>query len=214
MTDRRLLDRLSRLLEEGADREVDAFTRDAIAGGTGATDILEALLAGMAVVGERFRQREIFLPDVLLSARAMHAAMAHLKPLLVAEGVPTCGTVVLGTVAGDLHDIGKNLVGIMLQGAGYEILDLGTDVAPARFVDAAISSAARVIGMSALLTTTMMRMKDVVALVAERGLHDRIKTIVGGAPVTDAFAHEIGADAYAPDATTAVERITTLIARG
>ncbi len=211
MTQSSPLHQLSHLLEDGADQEVDALTRGLIDHGVAANAILDALLAGMAVVGERFKEHEIFLPDVLLSARAMHAAMKHLKPLLVSEGIPTRGTVVLGTIAGDLHDIGKNLVGIMLQGAGYEIVDLGSDVPPERFVDAAVRSGASVIGMSALLTTTMVRMREVVGLVAERGLSARVRTIVGGAPVTEAFAREIGADAYASDATTAVERIGTLI---
>ena len=210
MTTPESLDRLSRLLEDGADHDVEAFTRDAIARGVPPAALLEALLAGMAVVGRRFKQREIFLPDVLLAARAMHAALRPLKPLLIAENVPTRGTVVIGTVRGDLHDIGKNLVGIMLQGAGFDVVDLGTDVAAERFVDTAVETGASVIAMSALLTTTMAHMRDVVELLSERGLRDRIRTIVGGAPVTEAYAREIGADAYAFDATSAAERIGVL----
>jgi 5-methyltetrahydrofolate--homocysteine methyltransferase len=164
----------------------------------------------MGVVSDQFREREIFLPDVLLAARAMYAGLGLLKPLLAKDGVPTSGTVVIGSVQGDLHDIGKNLVGIMLAGAGFEVIDLGNDVAPRRFVDAAAEHGASVIGLSALLTTTMPVMKDVVELVNARGLKDRVKIIVGGAPVSDAWARQIGADAYGYDAASAVERIRAL----
>lgn len=203
-----LLTTLAARLQDGDDRSVCELTGRAIALGVPPAEILDrALLSGMAIVGARFREREIFLPDVLLAARAMHGAMALLKPLLVAGNVPSAGTVVLGTVTGDIHDIGKNLVGFMLQGAGFDVVDLGTDVAPDRFVDAAIDSGATVIGMSALLTTTMSGMADVVETVRRRGLATRVATIVGGAPVSEAFAREIGADAYASDAPSAVERI-------
>jgi 5-methyltetrahydrofolate--homocysteine methyltransferase len=202
---------LSRQLEDGDDAAVRAGTQAALADGVAPSDVLDALLSGMAVVGQRFRDREIFLPDVLLSARAMNAATALLKPLLVRDGVPPRGSVVLGTVSGDLHDVGKNLVGIMLEGAGYQVVDLGTDVGAARFVDAADEAGSTVIAMSALLTTTMSNMRDVVEEIARRGLSDRIRTVVGGAPVTAAFAREIGADGYAPDATTAVETVSALM---
>lgn len=202
---------ISTALQEGDDQSVGDLTRQAVARGTTPRDILGALLAGMAIVGERFRDHEIFLPDVLLSARAMHAAMAVLKPLLVAEGIPSRGKVVLGTVSGDLHDVGKNLVGIMLQGAGFEVIDLGTDVPPGRFVDAAVESGASIIGLSALLTTTMMNMKGVIGAIADRGLQGQIFTIVGGAPVTEEFAREIGADAYGFDAASAVQRVRAIL---
>jgi 5-methyltetrahydrofolate--homocysteine methyltransferase len=208
------LDRLSRLLEEGDDRGVDALTREAIAAGVPAAAILDALLAGMGVVGERFKRHDIFLPDVLLAARAMRVAMDAIGPLLVAQGVAGGPKVVIGTVAGDLHDIGKNLVGIMLQGAGFEIVDLGTDVSAERFVDAAVASGARVIAQSALLTTTMARMRGVMDVLERRGLRGRIFTIVGGAPVTEAYAREIGADAYAADAGGAPARVSALLAAG
>jgi 5-methyltetrahydrofolate--homocysteine methyltransferase len=209
-----LLTTLSTNLQEGNDRAVCVLTRQAIAAGLPPAEILDrALLSGMAAVGARFRDREIFLPDVLLAARAMHGALALLKPLLAAGNVPSAGTVVLGTVSGDIHDIGKNLVAFMLQGAGFDVVDLGTDVAPDRFVDAAIDSGATVIGVSALLTTTMAGMAGVVDVVRRRGLSARVATIVGGAPVTDAFAREIGADAYASDAPSAVERIRGLVCR-
>ena len=168
-------------------------------------------MAGMNVVGEQFRKREIFLPDVLLAARAMYAGLDLLKPHLASEGVPSRGKIVLGTVKGDLHDIGKNLVGILLKGAGFEVIDLGHDVAPEAFVDAAVREGARLIGMSALLTTTMTRMRDVVALVEERGLRGKVRTIVGGAPVNADFAREIGADDYACDAADAVDRVRALL---
>lgn len=202
---------LSRHLQAGDDGAVLDVTRDALGKGVPPRDILSALLAGMAIVGERFRDREIFLPDVLLSARAMNASMTLLKPRLVREGVPSQGKVVLGTVAGDLHDVGKNLVAIMLQGAGFEVIDLGTDVPAERFVDAAVAAPASVIGLSALLTTTMVNMQSVIELVAARGLQGTIRIVVGGAPVTEAFAQEIGADAYGFDAASAVQRVRALL---
>ena len=185
---------------------------EALAAGVPAGDVLQqGLVAGMNVVGEQFRQREIFLPDVLLSARAMYAGLDVLKPHLASEGVRSRGKVVLGTVKGDLHDIGKNLVGILLKGAGFEVIDLGHDVAPEAFVDAAVREGAPLIGMSALLTTTMTRMKDVVALLRERGLAGKVRTIVGGAPVSAEFARQIGADDYACDAAAAVDRVEALL---
>ncbi|MGE0452098.1 MAG: corrinoid protein [Vicinamibacteria bacterium] len=208
-----LLKSIAADLEKGDDAAVRQKTQAAIDAGLGAAAILDGgLLAGMAVVGERFRAHEIFLPEVLLAARAMHAGLALLRPLLVTQDVPSQGRVVIGTIRGDLHDIGKNLVGILLQGAGFEVIDLGKDVPPARFVDTAVLREASVIGMSALLTTTMVGMKEVVRLLRERGLEGRIRTIVGGAPVSADFAREIGADAYAFDAASAVDRVKSLIA--
>jgi 5-methyltetrahydrofolate--homocysteine methyltransferase len=205
------LTELGRALEAGNRERVVALTDAVIAAGAPAATVLnDALLPAMQVVGVRFRDYEIFLPDVLLAARAMSGAMERLRPLLVAEGIPLVGKVVLGTVRGDLHDIGKNLVGIMLQGAGFEVIDLGVDVEPDVFVDAAIEANASVIGMSALLTTTMSGMGEVLLTLDRRGLRRAIKTIVGGAPVSAAFAEEIGADGYAPDASSAVERVRAL----
>jgi 5-methyltetrahydrofolate--homocysteine methyltransferase len=206
-----ILSTLARAIERG-DRAVAAeLTRRAIDEAVLPADILKtALLPGMAVVGNRFREREIFLPDVLLSARAMKAAMALLEPLLVADDVTAAGRVVLGTVRGDLHDIGKNLVGIMLQGAGYHVIDIGVDAEADAFIDAAVEGGAPVIGMSALLTTTMTAMAGVVQRLHQRGLGSSLRTIVGGAPVSAEFAREIGADAYAADAPSAVDRIRTL----
>jgi 5-methyltetrahydrofolate--homocysteine methyltransferase len=198
-------------LQQGEDDRVALLVRQALDEGQDAAAVLhDGLLAGMSVVGEKFREREIFLPDVLLAARAMYAGLGLLKPLLAKGGVPTAGTVVIGSVQGDLHDIGKNLVGIMLTGAGFEVIDLGNDVAPERFVSTACDRGASVIGLSALLTTTMPVMKDVVELVRARGLRDRVKVIVGGAPVSEAWARQIGADAYGYDAASAVERVRLL----
>jgi 5-methyltetrahydrofolate--homocysteine methyltransferase len=207
-----ILEGIAQSLQDGDDEAVARQVAQAIEEKVPTTDILDdGLIAGMNVVGARFRNHEIFLPDVLLAARAMYAGLDLLEPLLVAEEVPRRGKVVLGTVRGDLHDIGKNLVSIMLQGAGFEVVDLGNDVAPDTFVDTAESEGARVIGMSALLTTTMLGMKDVVDLVRERDLEERVKVIVGGAPVSAEFAREIGAAAYGYDAANAVEQIRLLV---
>ena len=204
---------IAEAVEQGDDDAVRRLTAEAIGLGLAPGTILEeALVAGMRVVGERFCAHEIFLPEVLLSARAMHAGLGLLRPLLVKDAVPTAGKVVLGTIRGDLHDIGKNLVGIMLQGAGFEVIDLGKDVAPQSFVDTAVAEGAPLIGMSTLLTTTMGGMKGVVELLRQRGLAGQIKTVVGGAPVSAEFAREIGADAYAFDAASAVERVRALLA--
>jgi len=206
------LERIASHLERGEHDEVRTLTEAALGETLSAPDILEqGLIAGMQVVGEQFRNHEIFLPDVLMAAKAMNAGLEVLEPHLGTTAVPTQGTVVIGTVKGDLHDIGKNLVGIMLSGAGFEVIDLGKDVSPERFVDAAAESGANVIGMSALLTTTMPAMKSVVDLVRERGLGAR--TVIGGAPVTKEYADEIGADGYSFDAANAVECIRELTQR-
>ncbi len=207
-----LLKELAESLRLGEDDAVRTGTQAALAANLPPDDILRnGLLAGMAIVGEEFGRREIFLPDVLLAARAMHAGMEILRPHLARDGAPQAGRVVLGTVQGDLHDIGKNLVGILLRGAGYEVIDLGTDVPATRFLEAAESSGARVIGLSALLTTTMPRMAEVASLVRERGLGRQVKVIVGGAPVTQCFADEIGADGWGFDAESAVRRVKALV---
>ena len=198
----------------GDPAQVAALTRDVIREGVPPKEILDhGLIAGMTVVGDRFRVHEIFLPDVLLAAKAMYAGMDELKPLLVRDGIPSIGKVVIGTVQGDLHDIGKNLVGIMLKGAGFEVIDLGHDVPPERMVETAAEQGASVIGMSALLTTTMPVMGEVVGLLKARRLDGAIRTIVGGAPVTEAFAREIGADAYGYDAGNAVDVVKELLGR-
>ncbi len=190
----------------GADERVVALTQQLIQHGTPPKEILDdGLIAGMAIVGQRFKAHEMFLPEVLMAARAMTAGVDQLRPLLITEGIPSIGKIVLGSVRGDLHDIGKNLVAIMLSGAGFEVIDLGHDVPPEQMVKTAVEHNAPVIGMSALLTTTMPVMREVVELLREGQLSDRIKTVVGGAPVTEEFAREIGADAYGYDAANAVD---------
>jgi 5-methyltetrahydrofolate--homocysteine methyltransferase len=156
------------------------------------------------VIGEKFKNNEIYVPEVLIAARAMNKAMEILEPKLIEAGVESKGKLVIGTVKGDLHDIGKNLVAMMYKGAGYEVIDLGIDVTPEKFVEAAKEKGAKLIGLSALLTTTMPAMKDVVEKVKSEGLDD-VKVVIGGAPVTQAYADEIGADGYAPDAASAIE---------
>jgi 5-methyltetrahydrofolate--homocysteine methyltransferase len=207
-----ILSEIAAELMRGEDEKVRALTEAALAQSIEPPTILnEGLIAGMQVVGKRFGDHEIFLPDVLLAAKAMNAGLAVLEPHLSQGDVASRGKVVIGTVQGDLHDIGKNLVGIMLAGAGFEVIDLGKDVSPQKFVDTARESAADVIGMSALLTTTMPVMKQVVSLLKEHGLDSSVRTVVGGAPVTEEFAREIGADAYGFDAANAVERVRALV---
>jgi 5-methyltetrahydrofolate--homocysteine methyltransferase len=190
---------------------VVAKVNEAITEGVAPAAILnEGLVAGMAVVGERFRKNEIYVPQVLIAARAMKGGMDVLEPKLVEHGVKRAGKVALGTVKGDLHDIGKNLVGMMLQGSGFEVVDLGTDVSVEKFLAAAKEAGADVIGMSALLTTTMPYMKQVVDAIKAAGLVN-VRTFVGGAPVTADFAKNIAADGYAPDAASAVEVAHQLI---
>jgi 5-methyltetrahydrofolate--homocysteine methyltransferase len=205
---------LSAAIIAGDHARAGTLTREAIGKGLPPKSILDdGLIAGMTVVGDRFRVHEIFLPDVLLAAKAMYAGMEELRPLLVKEGVPTLGTVVIGSVRGDLHDIGKNLVGIMLKGAGFDVVDLGHDVAPERMVRTAAQRGASVIGMSALLTTTMPAMAEVVTLLRAEGLAGKVRTVVGGAPTSAAFAREIGADAYGFDAGNAVDVVKELVGR-
>lgn len=210
-----ILKQISENLLGGNDKKVLELTKLAIEQKIPPKDILDdGLIAGMDTVGKLFKAHEIFLPDVLLAAKAMYSGMDELKPILTREGIPTIGKVVIGTIQGDLHDIGKNLVGIMLKGAGFEVIDLGNDVSPEKFVETAKKEDARVIGMSALLTTTMQGMRKVIDLLNERGLSGEIKTIIGGAPVSEEFVREIGADAYGYDATSAVDRVKDLIREG
>jgi corrinoid protein of di/trimethylamine methyltransferase len=200
------MEKLSEFLQRGRAKEVKELTQLALDDGMGPQEILEqGLLAGMNVVGVKFKNNEVFVPEVLIAARAMNAGMEILKPHLITANVQDKGTVVIGTVKGDLHDIGKNLVSMMLKGKGLKVVDLGSDVSPQRFVDEAKANNAKVIACSALLTTTMREMEQVVKAVNEAGLRDKVKIMVGGAPVTDAFCKSIGADKYTPDATTAAE---------
>jgi 5-methyltetrahydrofolate--homocysteine methyltransferase len=209
------LTKISQNLIDGKAPVVKQLVNDAIAEGVLPQTILnESLIVGMNEVGRRFKANEFYVPEVLLAARAMHGAMAILKPLLVANKVQPRGVVVLGTVKGDLHDIGKNLVGMMLEGSGFQVVDAGVDVAPEKFVAAVKESKPDVIAMSALLTTTMTNMKTTIAALNEAGVRKSVRVMVGGAPLTQRYADEIGADGYAPDAASAAELATALIKKG
>ncbi len=206
--------RMNQVLFEGDKDTARQLVEEALAEGRPALEILEqGLIAGMRVVGEDFKYNRIFVPEVLLAARAMKNGVEILKPLLAAEGSSkvSAGTVVLGTVKGDIHDIGKNLVGMMAEGAGFQVVDLGTNTKAEEYVAAAREHQADVVGMSALLTTTMVYMKTVVDAFEEEGLHD-VAICVGGAPVSRSWAEDIGADGYAADAGSAVELFTRLVA--
>ncbi len=189
------------------DREtVIAAVQDAITAKMTAEKILkEGMMSAMSEVGRLFEEGEYFVPELLIAARAMQGGMELLKPMLVAEDIEPVGRIVIGTVKGDLHDIGKNLVGMMLQGAGFEVTDLGSDVDAQKFVDAVKSSGATVVGMSALLTTTMSNMPSTIEALKAAGLRDKVKVLVGGAPLTKTYADQIGADGYAPDASQAAK---------
>jgi 5-methyltetrahydrofolate--homocysteine methyltransferase len=200
------LEQISENLIKGKANEVKTLVQKALDEGSEAGEVLNnGLLAGMAVVGERFKKNEIYVPEVLIAARAMKAGTEILKPLLAESGVEPTGKIVLGTVKGDLHDIGKNLVGMMLEGSGFQVIDLGTDVPSQKFVEAARENEASIIGASALLTTTMTAMKEVVDAFKSSDLSGKVKIMIGGAPVTQAFCDEIGADGYAPDAASAAD---------
>lgn len=201
-----LLDQISEHLQNGKAKEVKLLVQQAIDEGIPAQTILEeGLLSGMGIIGEKFKKNEVFVPEVLVAARAMNQGAALLKPLLAADGVKATGRVCIGTVKGDLHDIGKNLVKMMMEGKGLEVVDLGTDVAPETFVQAAKEQHCQVICCSALLTTTMSVMEEVVKAAEAAGIRDHVKIMVGGAPVTEAFCRQIGADAYTPDAASAAD---------
>lgn len=204
---------ISGALQKGDDKNVAELTQSAINDSITPKQILdEGLISGMSIIGEKFKNHEIFLPEVLMAAKAMHAGMDILKPLFLEGENKGLGKVVVGTVKGDLHDIGKNLVSIMLKGAGFEVIDLGKDVSAEKFVDTAIEENADVIGMSALLTTTMHEMKRVIEILKEKNLNGTIKTIAGGAPLSENITNEFGIDSYAFDASSAVDRIKMLIA--
>ncbi len=205
---------MNQLLFEGKHEPVKKMTEDALAEGIPAMEVLdEGLIAGMRVVGEDFKYNRIFVPEVLLAARAMKAGMFVLKPLLTERKDASAASeiIVMGTVKGDLHDIGKNLVGMMAEGAGFTIVDLGTDTSAEKFIAAVKEHKARIIGMSALLTTTMVYMRTIVQKFKEAGMHD-IKICIGGAPTSPDYAKDIGADGYAADASSAVELFKRLLA--
>ncbi len=200
------LQKIASNLYDGEDETVAGLVQDALDKGMSPKDILAGgLIAGMDEVGRDFKAGDLFVPEVLIAARAMRAGMSILRPLLSEGDQSSVGRYLIGTVKGDLHDIGKNLVKMMLEGAGFDTVDLGTDVGPAGFVAAVREHRPGLVGMSALLTTTMVNMKATIEALEEAGLRDSVKIMIGGAPVTAAFAEQIGADAYAPDAASAVD---------
>jgi 5-methyltetrahydrofolate--homocysteine methyltransferase len=201
-----VLEQISELLQQGRAKNVQELVEKALREGTGAKDILsQGLLAGMAVIGEKFKNNEVYVPDVLIAARAMNAGMEALKPHLVGVDIQPAGKIILGTVQGDLHDIGKNLVKIMFQGAGFEVIDMGINVSPEQFITKLKEEKPQILAMSALLTTTMVNMEKVIKELEKEGLREQVIVMVGGAPLTDSFARSIGADIYAPDAASAAQ---------
>jgi 5-methyltetrahydrofolate--homocysteine methyltransferase len=201
-------------LSEGEIEEVKTLVQEALDAGESAERVLrQGLIPAMDRVGVRFKNGELYIPEVLLAARAMHAGMAILKPILSKSTETIAGKVLIGTVKGDLHDIGKNLVVMMIEGGGFDVIDLGIDVPASRFVEAVKEHSPQVVGMSALLTTTMVEMKKTIQALEEAGQKDRVKIIVGGAPVTEDFAKDIGADGYAPDAAVAVDVVRSWISK-
>ena len=203
---------LKEFVKNGKAKEAEARTMELLAQNVDAEKIMsEALIPAMDEVGDLFQKGEYFVPEMLVAARAMKQAMNVLRPIFKEKGVQSLGKVVMGTVKGDLHDIGKNLVCMMLEGAGYQVLDLGVNVEPVKFVDAVVTGKADAIGMSALLTTTMTSMKTTIDAFKEAGVREKVKIMVGGAPLTQNFADEIGADGYAPDAASAVDLMKSLV---
>jgi len=208
-----LFTKMSTAIIEGNDKVIVGLTNDALAEGLGPQEILDkGLMPGMDHVGVEFKAGNMFVPEVLRSARAMHASMEIVRPLLTETGASLSGKVLLGTVKGDLHDIGKNLVGMMCEGAGFEVKDLGKNVEPEQFVAAVKEFEPQVVGMSALLTTTMRAMEHTIKALDEAGLRDKVKIMVGGAPVTQSFADQIGADGYASNAASAAEMAQKFLA--
>ena len=200
-------------LQKGKAKLVTAKVEEALAAGIAPQELMQTLLDAMGIIGERFKRDEVFVPDVMIAARAMNRGLAALKPHLLDAGVEPIGRACIGTVKGDLHDIGKNLVKMMLEARGFEVIDLGVDVAPETFIRTAVEQNCGIIGCSALLTTTMCAMEDVVRLTNEAGIRDRVKIMVGGAPVDQRFCDKIGADAYTRDAATAADVAAALLGK-
>jgi len=204
--------KISQALIKGDAKTVKELTEQAVAEGIAPGVIIqEGLIGGMAVIAERFKKNEIYVPEVLIAARAMHAGLGVLKPLLTESETESAEVFLIGTVKGDLHDIGKNLVAMMMEGAGFRGVDLGVDVPPEKFVEAIREHKPSIVGLSALLTTTMVAMKDTLEAIKASEFKDKVKVMIGGAPVTQNYADEIGADGYAPDASTAVDVAKKLI---
>ena len=207
-----ILEQMASVLIAGKEAEVKGLTQKALDAGISAKEILDSgLLAGMNVVGQRFKAGDMFIPEVLLCARCMHGAMDMLKPLLSEGDAAGMGTYLIGTVEGDLHDIGKNLVAMMLEGAGFQVVDLGTNITAQQFVDAVKEHQPDILGMSALLTTTMPRMEETIQALKEAGIRDQVKIMAGGAPVTQDFVDKIGGDAYGANAASATEKAKELV---
>jgi len=207
------LDNVSEALQRGDAEKVRELVKEALKENLTPKKILEdGLIKGMNIIGVKFKNNEIYVPEVLIAARAMHAGMDVLRPKLVETGVKNIGKIAIGTVKGDLHDIGKNLVKMMLEGAGFEVIDLGTDVSEEKFVEAVKVHRPNIIGMSALLTTTMVNMVEVIKALEAAGLRDKVKIMIGGAPITQNYTDQIGADGYSPDAASAVDKAKTFIA--
>ena len=207
------LDVISEVLQRGDAEKVEELVKKALEENLTPKKILEdGLIKGMDIIGKKFKKNEVYVPEVLIAARAMHAGMDVLKPKLIETGVKNIGTVAIGTVKGDLHDIGKNLVKMMLEGAGFEVIDLGVDVTTDKFVEAVKEHKPNIIGMSALLTTTMVNMAEVIKALEAAGLRDKVKIMIGGAPITQNYAAQIGADGYSTDAASAVDKAKTFIA--
>ncbi|MBU6997069.1 MAG: corrinoid protein [Theionarchaea archaeon] len=206
------LDRIAEALIEGNAPQVKQLTEKALSSGVAPLDIVnQGLIRGMDVVGTKFRTMEISVPEVLISARAMHTSLEILKPLLSEHGVEPRGTFMIGTVKGDIHDIGKNLVGMLMEGAGFDVVDLGVDVSADTFIQKIEEHHPDIVGMSALLTITMQEMGNIIKAIQEKGLRNQVKVMVGGAPLTQEFADKIGADAYGEDARDAVEKAKSLL---
>ncbi|NLG26105.1 MAG: cobalamin-binding protein [Clostridiales bacterium] len=204
---------LADAVKGGRAKVVKTLVTDALAEGLSAETLLnDGLVVGMTELGELFKNNEVYVPEVLIAARAMKAGTEILRPLLAEANVKSRGVVAVGTVKGDLHDIGKNLVAMMLEGAGFTVIDLGIDVSPEKFLDAAVNQGAQILGMSALLTTTMLSIKDNIEALKAAGIRDKVRVMVGGAPVTQSFADEVGADGYSSDAASAADLAKQLIA--
>lgn len=210
-----ILEEIADEVQRGNSASVEVLTKKALSQDISAEEILySGLVGGMNIVSEKFKNNEIFIPEVLISAKSMNSGLEIIKPILAEEKVKTKGKVVIGTVKGDLHDIGKNIVAMLLQGAGFDVVDLGADVSKEKFLEFVKNERADILGMSALLTTTMIYMKETIETLKNAGLRENVKVIIGGAPVTESYAAQIDADGYAPDAASAVELTKKLLNEG
>jgi 5-methyltetrahydrofolate--homocysteine methyltransferase len=208
----KIFEEIAAEVQKGNSDSVEELTKKALSEDISAEDILNnGLVAGMNVVSEKFKNNEIFIPEVLISAKSMYSGLSIIKPLLAESNIRSKGKVVIGTVKGDLHDIGKNIVAMLLQGAGFDVVDLGADVPKEKFLEFVKNESADILGMSALLTTTMIYMEETIEMLKNAGLRENVKVIIGGAPVTESYAAQIDADGYAPDAASAVDLTKKLL---